>query len=181
MVTKDLQTLNIKFDQVMFNSLVLTWERNSEVTFGILSVLVFQINVLESYWWPAGYRGTPKIFLITGKILHELSAFFCCFQQTFYCLIRHNRPYNNKRVSGLAPTSGSFCCSTCLLKVVVDLCSVFVISGKDFSVLGEFLSSLILMLYKQTFLIINFALQLTECDLSPALTSSGPLGERKMF
>ena len=49
MVTKDLQTLNIKFDQVMFNSLVLTWERNFEVTSGIFSVLVFQINVLESY------------------------------------------------------------------------------------------------------------------------------------
>ena len=49
MVTKDLQTLNLKFDQVMFNSLVLTWERNFEVTFGIFSVLVFQISVLESY------------------------------------------------------------------------------------------------------------------------------------
>ena len=49
MVTKDLQTLNIKFEQVMFNSLVLTWERNFEVTFGIFSVLVFQISVRESY------------------------------------------------------------------------------------------------------------------------------------
>ena len=49
MVTKDLQTLNLKFDQVMFNSLVLTWKRNFEVTFGILSVLVFQISVLEGY------------------------------------------------------------------------------------------------------------------------------------
>ena len=39
----------VKFDQVMFNSLVLTWERNFEVTFGIFSVLVFQISVLESY------------------------------------------------------------------------------------------------------------------------------------
>ena len=48
MVTKDLQTSNLKFDQVMFNSLVLTWERNLEVTFGIFSVLVFQISVLES-------------------------------------------------------------------------------------------------------------------------------------
>ena len=47
MVTKDLQTLNPKFDQVMFNSLLLTWERNFEVTFGIFSVLVFQISVLE--------------------------------------------------------------------------------------------------------------------------------------
>ena len=49
MVTKDLQKLNLKFDQVMFNSLVFTWERNFKVTFGILSVLVSQINVLESY------------------------------------------------------------------------------------------------------------------------------------
>ena len=49
MVTKDLQTLNLKFDQVMFNSLVLTWERNFELTFGIFPVLVFQINVLEIY------------------------------------------------------------------------------------------------------------------------------------
>ena len=49
MVTKYLQTLNLKFDQVMFNSLVLMWERNFEVTFGIFSVLVFQISVLESY------------------------------------------------------------------------------------------------------------------------------------
>ena len=49
MVTKDLHTFNLKFDQVMFNSLVLTWERTFEVTFGIFSVLVFQINVIESY------------------------------------------------------------------------------------------------------------------------------------
>ena len=49
MVTKDLQTLNLKFDQDMFNSLVLTWERNFEVTFGIFSALVFQVSVLESY------------------------------------------------------------------------------------------------------------------------------------
>ena len=49
MVTKILQTLNLKFDQVIFNSLVLMWERNFEVTFGIFSVLVFKINVLENY------------------------------------------------------------------------------------------------------------------------------------
>ena len=49
MVTKDLQTLNLKFDQVMFNSLVLTWERNVAVKFAIFSVLVIQINVFESY------------------------------------------------------------------------------------------------------------------------------------
>ena len=49
MVTKYIQTLNLKFNQVMFNSLVLTWERNFEVMFGIFSVLVFQISVLQSY------------------------------------------------------------------------------------------------------------------------------------
>ena len=49
MVRKDLQTLNLKFDQVMFSSLVFTWERNFKATFGIFSVLVSQINVLESY------------------------------------------------------------------------------------------------------------------------------------
>ena len=47
MVTKGLQTLNLKFDEVMFNSLVLTCDRNSEMAFGIFSVLVFQISVLE--------------------------------------------------------------------------------------------------------------------------------------
>ena len=45
MATKDLKTLNLKFDQVMFNSLVFTWERNFEVAFDIFSVLVSQINV----------------------------------------------------------------------------------------------------------------------------------------
>ena len=49
MVTKDLQTFNLKFDQVVFNSIVLTWERNFKVTFGIFSVLVLQISVLGSY------------------------------------------------------------------------------------------------------------------------------------
>ena len=49
MVTKDLETLNLKFDHVMFNSLVLTREKNFEITLGIFSVLVFQISVLESY------------------------------------------------------------------------------------------------------------------------------------
>ena len=48
-MVKDLQTLNLKFDQVMFNSPVFTWERNFEVTVGIFLVLVSQINVRESY------------------------------------------------------------------------------------------------------------------------------------
>ena len=49
MTTRDLQRLNLKFDQVMFNSFIFTWEINFEVTFGIFSVLVTQINVLERY------------------------------------------------------------------------------------------------------------------------------------
>ena len=47
MVREDLQTLNLKFDQVMFNSIVFMWKRDLEVTFGIFSVS--QINVIESY------------------------------------------------------------------------------------------------------------------------------------
>ena len=46
MVTKDHQTLNLKIDQIMFNSLVFTSERNFEVTFGIFLVLVSQISVV---------------------------------------------------------------------------------------------------------------------------------------
>ena len=51
MAAKDLQTLNFKFNQVIFDSLIFTWERNFEVMCGtcIFSVLVSQINVLESY------------------------------------------------------------------------------------------------------------------------------------
>ena len=49
MATKGLQTLNLKFDQVMFNNVILTLEGKFEMTFCILSVLVFQITVLESY------------------------------------------------------------------------------------------------------------------------------------
>ena len=49
MATKDLQTLNLKFEQIMFNSLIFTRERNFEVTFRMFSVLVSQVNVLKSY------------------------------------------------------------------------------------------------------------------------------------
>ena len=51
MATKDLQALNFKFDQVMLNSLVFTWERNFELMFGIFSVLVSPKNILESYFY----------------------------------------------------------------------------------------------------------------------------------
>ena len=49
LATKYLQTLNLKFDQIMFNSLVFTWERKFEVAFDIFSVLATQINVVENY------------------------------------------------------------------------------------------------------------------------------------
>ena len=74
MVTKDLQTLNLKFDQVMFNSLVLTWERNFEVTFGFFSVLVFQITVPESYLdiYPRGELPYEEYM----GVCHELGSYF---------------------------------------------------------------------------------------------------------
>ena len=40
MIIKKLQTLNLEFGQVMFNSNVFSWKRNIEVTFGIFSVSV---------------------------------------------------------------------------------------------------------------------------------------------
>ena len=49
MITKDFKTLNLKLEQAMFNRLVFMWERNFEVTVGIFSVSVSQINVLELY------------------------------------------------------------------------------------------------------------------------------------
>ena len=101
MVTKDLQTLNLKFDQVMFNSLALTWERNFEVTFGIFSVLIFQISVLESYLisvcFKISYDQKCKncnlglkikvlpIFRLYQKILHRFVSF--CISLIFTCCL----------------------------------------------------------------------------------------------
>ena len=79
MLTKDLQTLNHKFDQVMFNSLVLTWERNFEVMFGIFSVLVFQINVLESYL----KNYVLKLVMIKNVKIVIIQAFKSKFYQYF--------------------------------------------------------------------------------------------------
>ena len=78
MLTKDLQTLNLKFGQVMFNSLVLTWERNFEVTFGIFSVLVSQINVLESY---LDISSVLKLVMIKNVKIVIISAFKSKFYQ----------------------------------------------------------------------------------------------------
>ena len=45
----------------MFNSLVLKWERNFEVTFGIFSVLVFEITVI---WKLFRYLSVLKLVMI---------------------------------------------------------------------------------------------------------------------
>ena len=78
MVTKDLQTLNLKFDQVMFNSLVLTWEINFEVTFGIFSVLIFQINVLE-YLKLFRYLSVLKLVMIKNVKIVIIRPLNQCF------------------------------------------------------------------------------------------------------
>ena len=58
MVTKDRQTLNLKFDQVMFNILVLTWERNFEVTCGIF----LSLSIPNKCSWKLfGYLSVLKI------------------------------------------------------------------------------------------------------------------------
>ena len=74
MVTKELQTLNLKFDQVMFNSLVLTWERNFEVTFDNFSVLILQISVLESYLYIWRF-GVMEENLRVGRIPDRVKPF----------------------------------------------------------------------------------------------------------
>ena len=51
MATKDLSTLNLKFDQVMFNSIAFTWERNVEVTFGVLAFNHKRADFLASKFW----------------------------------------------------------------------------------------------------------------------------------
>ena len=45
---------------MMFNSIVSTWEREFEVTFGIVSVLVTQMNVLENYLDIYLFKGSQK-------------------------------------------------------------------------------------------------------------------------
>ena len=89
----------------MFNSLVLTWERNFEVTFGIFSVLVFQISVLESYLdicFQISYDKkcencdnlglkikVSPIFRLYQKILQRFVSFCISFSFT-YCLFVEN-------------------------------------------------------------------------------------------
>ena len=62
----------------MFNSLVLNWGRNFEVTFGVFSVLVAQINVCESFFRHMRLRKyqmslqnlfpTSKLFEVSAKL-----------------------------------------------------------------------------------------------------------------
>ena len=87
----------------MFNSFVLTWERNFEVTFRIFSVLVFQISVLESSFRYLSVlklammknvkivkfrplnQSFTNISFFTTKILHRFVSF--CISLIFtYCL-----------------------------------------------------------------------------------------------
>ena len=87
MATKDLQTLNLKFNQVMFYSLVFTWEK-FEVTFGIFSVLVSQrklfryLSVLKLIMIKnvktviiSAFKVTPTTFYEISKISHICSIF----------------------------------------------------------------------------------------------------------
>ena len=88
MTTKDLQTLNLKFDQVMFNSLVFTWEINFEVTFGIFSVLVSQINVLERY------LSVLKLVMIKNVKIVIISAFKSKFYQYFVLTKKYSNDFS---------------------------------------------------------------------------------------
>ena len=65
MVTKDFQTLNLKFDQVMFNSLVLTWETNFEVTL---------ISYLFSYYFLCHSTALLSRMFIFLQLLNKLIA-----------------------------------------------------------------------------------------------------------
>ena len=95
MAAKDLQTLKLKFDQVMFNSLVFMWERNFEVTFGMFSVLISQINVLESCLDTFSVLKlviikNVKIVIISGFQIKVLSIFHLYQKNTpMICLILH--------------------------------------------------------------------------------------------
>ena len=80
MVTKDLQTLNLKLDKVMFNSLVLRWERNFELTFGIFSDQKCEIVIIEAF-----KSKFCQYVVFTKKILHGFVS-FCISLIFMYCL-----------------------------------------------------------------------------------------------
>ena len=70
METRDFQILNLKFGQVMSNSLVFKWERNFKVTFGIVSALASQINVLER-----NFEVTFGIFSVLVSVINVLESY----------------------------------------------------------------------------------------------------------
>ena len=57
----------------MFNSLVFMWERNFDLMFDIFSVLVSQINILESYL--DIYRSVLKLVMIKNVKIMIILAF----------------------------------------------------------------------------------------------------------
>ena len=56
--------------------LILRFQR---IIFGVNSSLFLLNGTLEYHWWPAGYRGPPKIFRYTGKILPVASLLQSAF------------------------------------------------------------------------------------------------------
>ena len=62
----------------------------------------------NNYWWPAGYRGTPKIFWYTGKILPVASVYSQHSRSAFLVSIRVSICYVIKQTSRRIPV--------CLLK-----------------------------------------------------------------
>ena len=105
MVTKDLQTLNLKFDQVMFNSLILTWgkiwsdvwyfvslsilNKCSWMLFKYLSVLklvmIKNVKIVIIYAFQAFQSKFYQYFVFTKTMLHGFVSF--CISLIFtYCL-----------------------------------------------------------------------------------------------
>ena len=77
-----------------------------------------------TYWWPAGYRGTPKIFLYTGKILQVVSQFKSAFLVSICYVIKYvikqllSKPINEPEVDFVNYVTIAPCNSKilCLLK-----------------------------------------------------------------
>ena len=69
-------------------------------------------NILYS-WWPAGYRGTPKIFRYTGKILPVASL----LQSAFLVSIRVSIYYVIKQTSRIIQQQDQ---SVCLSALVLE-------------------------------------------------------------
>ena len=81
MVTKDLQTFNLKFDQVMYNSLVLTWKRNFEVMFGIFSVKMCDKMAISAYILKIVEKGQLLRLQMRAKEMFNRNQFFSTNKQ----------------------------------------------------------------------------------------------------